>query len=180
MDSPDFYSSLVLTTLSANVGLFMTAPFLGSSVFVKGRCISPTLSPWATSETCVLHKPRDHRPLSTCEHHYVLKFVSDLVPAAQVKQEGQRVDVGRPAQKHGQLQDAGESQGQNIQRQSSAGCTHIMENKPALIAAKEILSHAWLVFHLLRLFCGTLKMNMFSSLKSGPRYWSAWAFLKYI
>lgn len=39
----------------------------------------------------------------------MLEVGADLVPAAQVEQEGQRVDVCRSAQKHGQLQQAGTS-----------------------------------------------------------------------
>lgn len=40
----------------------------------------------------------------TCKHHDVLEVGANLVPATQVEQEGQRVDVCRSAQKHGQLQ----------------------------------------------------------------------------
>lgn len=42
----------------------------------------------------------------TCKHHDVLKVGANFVPAAQVEQEGQRVDVCRPAHKHSQLHDA--------------------------------------------------------------------------
>lgn len=42
----------------------------------------------------------------TCKHHDMLKVGANFIPAAQVEQEGQRVDVCCPAQKHGQLHDA--------------------------------------------------------------------------
>lgn len=48
----------------------------------------------------------------TCKHHDVLKVGSDLVLAAQVEQEGQRVDVCCPAKKHGNLHKAGRSRTQ--------------------------------------------------------------------
>ena len=44
----------------------------------------------------------------TCEHHNVLDVRSNLVLAAQVKQEGQRIDVGCPAKEHCQLQQVTE------------------------------------------------------------------------
>lgn len=42
----------------------------------------------------------------TCKHHDMLKVGANFVPASQVEQEGQRVDVRRAAEKHGQLHDA--------------------------------------------------------------------------
>ena len=39
----------------------------------------------------------------TCEHHHVLNVSSDLVAAAQVEQERQRVDVAGPTDEDGKL-----------------------------------------------------------------------------
>lgn len=39
----------------------------------------------------------------TCEHHDVLEVGADAAGAAEVEQEGQRVNVGGPAQENSQL-----------------------------------------------------------------------------
>lgn len=78
----------------------------------------------------------------------MLKVGSDLVPAAQVEQERQRVNVRRSAQKHGQLGNTGRSRTQLNLKWSSVG----QLGRRTITASWEILSHLiWLWMCLLAL-----------------------------
>ena len=59
--------------------------------------------------------------LCTCKHHDVLKVGSNLVPAAQVEQKGQRVDVCCPAKKHCHLRNTGRSRTKHSRNNTSVG-----------------------------------------------------------
>lgn len=85
----------------------------------------------------------------------MLKFGSDLVPAAQVEQEGQRVDVCRPAQKHGHLRNAGKSRTQHNLRKHKLG-------RKIITASWEILSY---LICLLNVFTGSVVLGLPEALK---------------
>lgn len=52
----------------------------------------------------------------TCKHHHVLEIPADLMPSAQVEEEGERVYVGSSAQEDGHLTVGGRLRAQHVSR----------------------------------------------------------------